>query len=272
MSSFPSSIPSYNGFTSTHTLQQDTHAAQHNAEQADIGALATKVGTGASTPTDGFVLVGNGNGTSTWGQVPLTQGVSGLLPTANGGTGTAATTGTGSNVFSSAPTISGANLTNSPTLSQPVISDFSNADHNHQNTAGGGQLNAANALEPGSIVGSLISSYSTNRDNNGTNVTETIASLQTGWVCGQPGVAANINFNVTFPIVFTNVPIVIAVMGGDTAGVTSTLGAGGANVNNAIAEAISISTTGFVLRVYTPNGGNWAANNTVYAQWMAIGT
>ncbi len=66
MSNFPSSIPSYAGFTSTDTLAHDNHAAQSNAEQADIAAIATKVGTGASTPVNGTALVGNGPGTSSW--------------------------------------------------------------------------------------------------------------------------------------------------------------------------------------------------------------
>lgn len=63
---FPSSLPSYAGFTSTDTLAHDNHAAQSNAEQADIVAIATKLGTGAATPSAGTVLAGNGVGTSTW--------------------------------------------------------------------------------------------------------------------------------------------------------------------------------------------------------------
>src|ERR1700747_930380 len=63
---FPTGTPSYLGFTASHTLLADTHAAQHNQEQADIIGLANKVGTGASTPTSGTVLAGNGVGTSAW--------------------------------------------------------------------------------------------------------------------------------------------------------------------------------------------------------------
>lgn len=85
--SFPSSTPSYTGFTSTHTLQQDTHAAQHNQEQADITALANKIGLGASAPTSGTVLRGNGTGTTAYSQVQLSTDVSGVLGVSNGGTG-----------------------------------------------------------------------------------------------------------------------------------------------------------------------------------------
>lgn len=63
---FPSGTPSYQGFTSGDTLKTDNHAAQHNQEQADIIALANKVGTGSSTPTNGKVLAANGAGTSLW--------------------------------------------------------------------------------------------------------------------------------------------------------------------------------------------------------------
>lgn len=66
MATFPTSIPSYLGFTASHTLLADQHAAQHNQEQADIIAIATKVGTGSSTPTNGKVLVGSATGVSVW--------------------------------------------------------------------------------------------------------------------------------------------------------------------------------------------------------------
>lgn len=84
---FPGSIPAYQGFTGSHTLSADNHAAQSNAEQADIIALATKMGTGASTPTNNLALISNGVGSSAWGQVSLTAGVTGVLPLTNGGTG-----------------------------------------------------------------------------------------------------------------------------------------------------------------------------------------
>lgn len=85
--SYPSSIPSYAGFTSGHTLAQDTHAAQHNSEQTDIIGLATKLGTGSATASNNTVLRGNGAGTSTWAQLNLTTDVTGTLPISLGGTG-----------------------------------------------------------------------------------------------------------------------------------------------------------------------------------------
>lgn len=107
------------------------------------------------------------------------------------------------------------------------------------------------------------------RRNNTANVGET-SVVQTGWVNATPGVVNAISITVTFPVAYTAAPIVVATFGGDSTGATSTLGSGTVAVNNAFAEAVSITTTNFVLRIATP-GANWAAGNTVYAQWIAIG-
>lgn len=130
---FPGAIPTFTGFTSSHTLAQDIHAAQHNLEQSEIVALATKMGTGASTPTLGMVFRGTGTGTSAWQQVTLTTDVTGVLAVANGGTGASTLTGL---------TIPSAQLTASPTLTTPIIASFTTSQHNHQNAAGGGVLTA----------------------------------------------------------------------------------------------------------------------------------
>ena len=131
--SFPAALPSYNGFTPSHTLATDQHGEQHNQEQADIIAIATKVGIGASTPANNTVLRGNGTGTTTYDQVHLATDVSGVLPTGNGGTGTNSTTGTGSNVFNNSPTLITPTITsptensgtyNSPVINNPVISGY----------------------------------------------------------------------------------------------------------------------------------------------------
>ncbi len=99
MATFPGSIPVYAGFISGDTLKVANHAAQHNAEQADIAAIATKVGTGSSTPSSGNVLTGSGAGTSSWSPVDLTSMVTGVLPVANGGTGKSTVAGFLANVY-----------------------------------------------------------------------------------------------------------------------------------------------------------------------------
>lgn len=87
MTMFPGAVPVYPGFTGSHTLSVDNHASQHNSEQGDISAIATKIGTGSSTPVNQRLLRGNGTGTSVWAQADLTTDVTGVLPQANGGTG-----------------------------------------------------------------------------------------------------------------------------------------------------------------------------------------
>lgn len=111
MAAFPSGLASFAGFIASHTLAVDSHAAQHNLEQAEILATQTKIGTGSSTPTSGKLLRGNGVGTSVWAQADLTSDVSGVLPQANGGTGTTLATGTGKAVYGTSPTISNPTIT-----------------------------------------------------------------------------------------------------------------------------------------------------------------
>lgn len=111
-----------------------------------------------------------------------------------------------------------------------------------------------------------------NMNNNGTNAAYTPnTQIQTGWAAAQPGAAPSINLTVTFPKAFANVPIVVASYGGDTAAVTSTLGAGGPNVKQAFVEAYSLKTTGCTIFVTSRDNSSWAAGNTVYVQWIAIG-
>lgn len=84
---FPGALPPAGTASSTATLAAAGHTALHNNDRDEIRAIATKIGTGAATPTSGTVLRGDGVGTSTWGQVVLTTDVTGTLPVGNGGTG-----------------------------------------------------------------------------------------------------------------------------------------------------------------------------------------
>ncbi len=87
MSLFPGALPVAGTAVSSDTLAAAGHTALHNTSYDEIRAIATKMGTGASTPTSGTVLRGTGVGTSAWGQVALTTDVTETLPVANGGTG-----------------------------------------------------------------------------------------------------------------------------------------------------------------------------------------
>lgn len=149
MALFPGAIPVFTGFTLGHTLSVDVHASQHNLEQAEIVNIATKIGTGSSTPVASQVLRGTGVGTSAWGQVALTTDVSGVLPVANGGTGSNNLT------FPGGPdTLVGRTSTDTltnKTLTTPTIASFTNAQHDHSNAVGGGSLNGANAITDGTL-------------------------------------------------------------------------------------------------------------------------
>lgn len=63
----------------------------------------------------------------------------GTLPVARGGTGSTTSTGSGSVV-----------LATSPTIATPTIASFTNSNHNHQNSAGGGTLDVA-AIASGTL-------------------------------------------------------------------------------------------------------------------------
>lgn len=175
--SFPSSLPSYAGLNAGQTLQADNHTAQTNAQQADTVALATKLGTGASTPTSTSALVGNGTGTSTWGQVALTSMVSGVLSTSNGGTGTTSTTGTGSVVYGTAPTISNPTESggtyNSATIPNPTITYNNNsipAAAIINNSLTTSQLATSLALPPITSNPCKFSAYRNSAANTGNTV------------------------------------------------------------------------------------------------------
>lgn len=95
------------------------HAVLHSTENDAIKALETKLGTGASTSTNNTFLIGNGTGTSAWSNLTSAQ----LAARVSDGTGS------GSVVFGT-----------SPTIVTPIVASFANANHTHQNIAGGGTL------------------------------------------------------------------------------------------------------------------------------------
>lgn len=153
MALFPGALPAAGTASSSATLAAAGHTSLHNTGADEARAIATKVGTGSSTPAANQVLRGTSSGVSAWGQVALSTEVSGTLPVANGGTGTTTSTGSGSTVLSAAPALTGGgSWSGSPTISTPIIADFTNATHSHANNAGGGQLNGANAITDGTIT------------------------------------------------------------------------------------------------------------------------
>lgn len=115
MSNFPTSLPSYTITASSEHLGDTSGglgiSGLLNAFEGDITALATKMGTGAATPTVNKVLVGTGTGTSSWA-----TSLSGLTLTAPVLSGSV----TGTYTLAGTPTITSPTIT-SPTVSNPVL-------------------------------------------------------------------------------------------------------------------------------------------------------
>lgn len=278
MSIFPGAIPPASAAVTTDTLAAAGHTALHNNDRDEIRALASKLGTGSSTPAAGQVLRSTGAATSLWGAVSLTTDVTGVLPQGSGGTGTTSASGTGAAVYQSSPTIS------TPTITTPTISDFTNSNHDHSNAAGGGNLGTVTAT---SLTTNTISANGANhvslsagpnklvkttllRQDNTTNTYQMGNSVMlTGWGVIVPGVTDTATEAVTFGVTFAQPPILTMTAGGDHAS-SATYGSGGNNVQGRIdGKAYGITTTGFT--AYMIAAGNWAAGNTVFYQWVAIG-
>lgn len=274
MAEFPNSIPTNHASSTSEYLSNMAsgfgHVALHNFEVGEIIALATKLGTGSSTPSSGLVLRGTGTGTSAWGQIDLANDLAAFTSLQLAGR-LSDETGSGSSVFGTSPTLStptitgGGSWAGSPTLSTPTIASFTNAQHDHSNAAGGGSLGSS------VVTGTNIASYKILRQDNTSNSTETAAKQQSGegFIVNDTG-ANTISETVTFPSAFSFIPIVVATFGGDH-GSSTTYGAGGNNVSGRVhIKAHTISTTGFTVQLHNGEGVNFSSGNSFY-QWIAIG-
>lgn len=258
--SYPTTLPTYIVPDANKTLDEDNHTARHTQEEADIIALAGKLGVGASVASAGTVLRGTGAGASAWGQLDLSTDVAGFS-SSNLRTLLSDETGTGVSVFGTSPTISTPNVSNpsisgggswsgSPVLSTPAIADFTNALHNHTNTSGGGTLNGANALTSGSIdfarlVTTIFSGQIQTQVNSGT-AGGTMNYINLGGIkllwsvtAGIAGNTGGASYGVAFPAShFTTTPIVVG------------------SLNNAVTTPIQhvyftgVATTGLNVQIY----------------------
>lgn len=125
--SYPASIDSIPQPTATSPTNNPSASGVSVAQTTAIVALETKLGTGASTPTSGTVLTGNGTGTSTWGT----------------------TTGSGNVVLATSPTLV------TPALGTPA----SGVATNLTGTASG--LTAGNVTTNANLTGPITSSGNT---------------------------------------------------------------------------------------------------------------
>lgn len=73
MANFPDSLPSISNPTGSDYLNSPAHATQHSNVNDEVTAVATKIGTGDSTPTDGVYLKGDGTGTSAWSELIINR-------------------------------------------------------------------------------------------------------------------------------------------------------------------------------------------------------
>lgn len=102
---FPSAIPSFTQPSPGQTLDVANHTALHIQEEDNIVYLATKLGTGSSTPTVGTILRGTGSGTSSWGKLTLSTDVN-TFSSSDLRTLLTDETGSGVAVFGTGPTLS----------------------------------------------------------------------------------------------------------------------------------------------------------------------
>ncbi len=223
---FPSSIPIATHSQTSDTLAAAQHTGLHNNLSAEVTAIATKLGIGSSVPAVNTVLHG-GVSSSSWSPVDVSADVTGVLGTNHGGNGTTSTVGTGSAVFSNNPTLVAPTLTGGPdlegggvwnggpTINQPTITDFTNSNHNHSNSAGGGAVLLPNntALQAKNSGGTSVDTIKVGTDNNiriaqvpyqdiTTNSVKTDVLIQTGWNFVLMDVTEASVKTVTFPVAF----------------------------------------------------------------------
>lgn len=147
MTNFPTSLDDSTSLpnpTATSKTNSPSHSNLHTSENDAIKAVEAKIGTGSSTPTSGRLLRGNGTGTSAWAQLAMSTDVAAFTSSDLRGV-VSDETGTGSLVFGT-----------SPTIVTPTIASFASANHDHSNSAGGGQLVGTSALTTGSVDHTLV--------------------------------------------------------------------------------------------------------------------
>jgi hypothetical protein len=163
MAEFPGSIPTNRQSSTTEYLSNMAssfgHVALHNFEVNEIIAIATKLGTGASTPSSGSILRGTGSGTSAWGQLDLSADVATFSSATLAGRLTDET-GSGAAVFGTSPTLATATLT-SPTLVTPAVDTINESTPANGVTVDGlnikdSKLNTNNSVVTANITNAAV--------------------------------------------------------------------------------------------------------------------
>lgn len=108
------------------------------------------------------------------------------------------------------------------------------------------------------------------RQDDTTNTYKQTSITLSGWGVMTVGASNLASETVTFGRTFAQRPIVVVCGGGDAATAT-TYGSGSLINQRTVALARDITTTNFIVSVFSVSGSNWSAGNTVFYQWFAIG-
>lgn len=210
----------------------------------------------SSNGTANYALTTNGSGVSSWSQISLTAGVTGVLPVANGGTGVTTSTGTGSVVLSNSPTLV------TPSLGTPSSGNLANCTFPtlNQNTTG----TASNIT--GTLAVAQGGTGATATTGTGSNVLATSPTLVTP-VLGTP-TSVTLTNATGLPLT-TGVTGTLPVANGGT-GVTTSTGSG-ANVlgttptftTSALFPAGTLSAPGISVSGDTNTGIYFPAADTI---------
>ena len=110
------------------------------------------------------------------------------------------------------------------------------------------------------------------RHNNGSSISLSDAKIEVGWGWMQfSSSTTQISESISFNTSFSSAPIVLATAGGDAGNVPAVYGTGGANIHgNQTIKTYNITNTGF--GVTLSSTGTYTSGQTVYYQWVAIGS
>lgn len=151
---FPTSLPSYAASDTSMTLATLGHLARHQAMEADIVALGTKIGVDGSavTSTHDYKLsgvTGADKAASKTGSETITNKTLSLGSNTISGTTAQFNTALSDNDFA---TLAGSETLTNKTIITPIIGSFANAQHDHSNAAGGG-------TSLGGLIGASLFSF-----------------------------------------------------------------------------------------------------------------
>ena len=282
---YPTSLDAFANPTTNDFLNSPNHVQQHSDINDAVEALEAKLGISASTPTSGKLLRGTGVGSSAWDKDAPTGTIVGTSDTQ-----------TLTNKTLTSPTINTA-IINNPTLKTDTVAEFTaaagvtidgvllkdskvaTADSVTQTAIQLDNNAYMQALNASSVSKNTIKLHSDNylrlaqlpRQDDTTNSTKEDVLLQFGWGVINGAVATAFNDSVTFPVAYTARPVVVVAFGGDQIGGTASYGGGTPARNSAFAEATTITTTGFNVRVVAAPASNWAVGDFIYYQWYAMG-